>query len=66
MEASMENTTIIASSLQEIQEKGGENNFVVFISDEEKNYYIQFATSCGDTTLYGEAVNNEFLAPEYA
>jgi len=62
----MDNTTVIMNALLEIQERGGQGNFVIFMSDEEKNYFIQFAAKRGDKTLYGEAVSNVYLEPKYA
>jgi hypothetical protein len=56
----------IVTSLRRIQEEGGQGNFVVFIADAHKDYYIQFAAEAGETELYGEAVGNENLNPQHA
>ena len=56
----------IAEFLRLIQEKGREGNFVHFVVDAQKNYYIQFTAECGKTSLYAEAVSNEYLKPEFA
>ncbi|GEM_PF-1940432 len=39
------------------------DNFVVFVSDAIKNYYIQFDYDFEKATLNGEVVGNDFLAP---
>jgi hypothetical protein len=54
----------IAGALTDIQQKGGENNFVILKAG--RNYYIQFATSTGQSELYAEAVSNHYLSPENA
>lgn len=56
----------ITESLRCIQEEGGEGNYVHFVVGAEMNYYIQFAAECGRTSLYAEAVSNEYLKPEFA
>ena len=60
------NREMIADALRRIQEEGGENNFVIFTADQERNYYIQFAIGRGQTTFLAEAVSNQFLSPEHA
>jgi hypothetical protein len=57
---------LIKEMLRRIQREGGNSNFVTFVADAEKNYFIQFASEAGATRLYGEAVSNEFLEPQYA
>ncbi len=65
----------IVTSLRQIQTEGDDiaSNFVILIADNEKNYYIQFATGHDETplggdaaSLYSEAVGNEVLRPEFA
>lgn len=70
-----ENLSTITENLRRIQTEG-ENisgNVAIFIADEERNYYIQFAAGRDDmpfgraaTSLYAEAVGNEVLLPEHA
>ena len=48
----------ITSALQDIQERGGEENFVIFSAGD---YYVQFACQPGDQEIYGEAVSSEYL-----
>lgn len=61
-----DNVARIAESLRRITREGGDGNFVIFLVDEAKNYYVQFGASRGDTELRGEAVSNEYLEPEFA
>lgn len=55
---------MIAQSLKRIQTEGGMANCVVFLADEKKNYYIQFASAKGEKGLRAEAVSNAFLSPK--
>jgi hypothetical protein len=51
----------IISALQRLTDEGGEHNFVILRADDNKNYYLQFGTSCGSAVIYGEAVGNTYL-----
>lgn len=55
----------IISALEVIQTRGGNGNFVIFEADPVRNYYIQFSCAKGDTDLYGEAVANHVIKPEF-
>ena len=59
-----ENLRIIVSSIRQIQEEGGNMNFVIFHAHKEKNYYIQIAAGYGNPVLYVEAVGNDVLSLE--
>jgi hypothetical protein len=75
-ESSIDENSVIrfAEHLRKIQ-PDGENtldNGIIFIADNDKNYYIQFMAGCDDTplgrhedSLYAEAVGNEVLEPEH-
>ncbi|MBI4862690.1 MAG: hypothetical protein HY815_20880 [Candidatus Riflebacteria bacterium] len=56
-----DNLERIAEALRRIMTEGGEGNFAIMTADERRNYYIQFASECGSTSLFGEAVSNESL-----
>lgn len=60
-----ENLNNIVAALRQIQDDGGDGNFVVFTADPAKNYYIQFVGELGHDDLFGEAVSNEFLERPY-
>ena len=60
-----ENLANIVAALRQIQDDGGDGNFVVFTADPAKNYYIQFVGELGHDDLFGEAVSNEFLERPY-
>ena len=60
-----DNLKTIVNSLRHIQTEGGIGNFVVFIADANKNYFIQFAGEAGSSELHAEAVSNNFLSPEF-
>lgn len=60
-----ENINKIVEALRAIQDDGGDGNFVVFMADPDKNYYIQFVGELGHESLFGEAVSNEFLQRPY-
>lgn len=51
----------ILDSLRTIMEDGNDENIFLVFADRRKNYFIQFATSYGETSLFGEAVSNEYL-----
>jgi hypothetical protein len=55
----------IVAALRQIQDDGGDSNFVVFTADPLKNYYIQFVGELAHDSLFGEAVSNEFLEPPH-
>jgi len=57
-----DNLATIATPLRRIQEEGGDGNFVIFVADEEKNYYIQFVAARGAMRLYAEAASNDFVS----
>ena len=61
-----QNLERIAAALRQIQEDGGDGNFVVFTADPLKNYYIQFVGELAQDSLFGEAVSNKFLEPPYS
>jgi hypothetical protein len=71
-----ESMPIISTSLRRIQNEGESTaNFVIFIADKEKNYYIQVTTESNSSpysqnvdqySLYAEAVGNSILDPQYA
>jgi hypothetical protein len=60
-----ENLANIVAALRQIQDDGGDGNFVLFTADPLKNYYIQFVGELGHDSLFGEAVSNEFLERPY-
>lgn len=60
-----DNLAIITEALRDIQQKGGEDNFVIFSANEQEYYYIQFAARCGESRLYAEASSNKWI-PETA
>ena len=52
---------MISNMLRRIQDEGCQGNFVIFIANANMNYYIQIIGQKCDTTLFAEAVSNEFL-----
>ena len=56
----------MVTALRTIQDDGGDGNFVLFLADPAKNYYIQFVGELSSDSLFGEAVSNEFLEPAFA
>ncbi len=56
-----DNLSIIADSLRRIQTEGSNGNFVIFMADAKKNYYVQFMGARDKTNLYAEAVGNKVL-----
>jgi hypothetical protein len=56
-----ENLANMVAALRQIQDDGGDGNFVVFTADPMKNYYILFIGELAEDNLFGEAVSNEFL-----
>lgn len=60
------NLVVMAQTLKQLQEEGGEANAVIFTADPERNTYIQFAGAKGQPQLYGEAVSNQYIPSEYA
>ena len=56
----------MVTALRTIQDDGGDGNFVLFLADSAKNYYIQFVGELANDSLFGEAVSNEFLEPSFA
>lgn len=56
--------TFLAATLRRLTEEGGSHNYVILEVNDEKNYYVQFATSCGSAVVCGEAVSDRYvLAP---
>jgi serine/threonine protein kinase len=55
----------IKESLVRIITEQGDTKFVIFSSDESKNYYVQFMYSDDEQQLVGETVSNEFLLVEH-
>lgn len=55
----------IIEMLRCIQEDGGEGNIVIFITDIDKNYYIQVMGNKGEDRLLAESVSNKFLDGKY-
>ena len=56
--------TCLAATLRRLTEEGGSHNYVILEVNDEKNYYVQFGTSCGSAVVYGEAVSERYvLAP---
>jgi len=55
----------IVSALRRLTEEGGSDNFVIFVADAAKNYFVQFLSYRGNTTIYGEAVSNRFLSSPF-
>ena len=60
--------TAIGQSLEEIVtpvrrllNEGGENNYLVLVSDQERNYYVQVAGMRGGDGVTVEAVSNTFI-----
>jgi hypothetical protein len=56
----------IVAALRRLTEEGGEHNFVILRADDQRNYYLQFATSCGSAVVLGEAVSNLYLQARFA
>ena len=56
-----ENLEKIVAALRQIQDDGGDGNFVKFMADPMKNYYIIFIGELAEDNLFAEAVSNEFL-----
>jgi type III secretion system-like peptide-binding chaperone len=63
-----DNGLAVSQLLEQMQAKGSDpENFIIFIADEKKNYYIQATPHHSNSAwLYTEAVGNESLDPEYA
>ncbi len=57
--------TAIYQSIKQLHESGGMGNFVTFVADEEKNYYVQATGEKEGDTIYTEAVSNNALSPAY-
>ena len=55
------NLSLIKDNLRRIQEEGGSGNFVIFLADEQANYFIQFAGQNRDPMLIGEAPENRLI-----
>lgn len=55
--------TSIYECIEQLHKKGGMGNFVTFIADEEKNYYVQATGEKEGDTIYTEAVSNNSLSP---
>ena len=70
-----ESLPVIAASLKQILREGNPGeNFVIFIADNEKNYYIQvapesdaspYSPNIDEYSLYAEAVGNPMLASHF-
>lgn len=60
------NLVVMAQSLKQVQEEGGQANAVIFTADPERNYYVQFAGAKGQPELYAEAVSNQYIPQAYA
>lgn len=56
-----DNLTTIYQSIRQLHEEGGMGNFVIFIADEDKNYYVQATGEKEGDTIYTEAVSNNSL-----
>jgi len=52
----------IVSTLREMTEVGGVHNFLILEPDPTRNYYVQFATSCGSAVIQYEAVSDRHLS----
>jgi hypothetical protein len=57
------NVALISASLREIQRASTRRNHVVFVADEERNYYAQFRCEGVGSLLFGELVSNTYLEP---
>lgn len=57
----MTNEEVVANALIEIQQAGGRFSAAVFTMESNKQFYVQFAAFRGDSSLYGEAVDNKYL-----
>lgn len=55
----------IYEAILRLHNEGGMGNFVTFIADEEKNYYVQVTGEKEGDTLYTEAVSNNSLSPSF-
>jgi type III secretion system-like peptide-binding chaperone len=54
--------TFLAATLRRLGEEGGSHNYVILEVNDEKNYYVQFATSCGSAVVRGEAVSDRYVS----
>lgn len=57
---------LIVGGLRRLYEEGGSGNFAIFTADVEKGYYVQFAGARGDSSLWAEAMSNQFLDSGFA
>lgn len=53
----------IVAALRRLTEEGGGHNFVIIETDRSPCFYVQFATSCGSATVYGEAASGRYCTP---
>ncbi len=60
-----DHVTNIYEAILRLHNEGGMGNFVTFIADEEKNYYVQVTGEKEGDTLYTEAVSNNSLSPAF-
>jgi hypothetical protein len=60
-----DHVTNIYEALLRLHNEGGMGNFVTFIADEEKNYYVQATGEKEGDTIYTEAVSNNSLNLEF-
>ena len=52
---------LIADYLRRLTEEGGTHNFLVLGIDGHR--YVQFSTSCGSATMYGEVSSGRYCTP---
>jgi hypothetical protein len=59
------NLARIVYALRCIYEEGMDGNFVTFSHVSEGNYFVQFAGSCGEAELFGDASSNHYVDAGY-
>lgn len=52
----------IVSTLRQMTEVGGVHNFLILEADPAKNFFVQFATSCGGAVIHYESVSDRYLS----
>ena len=56
-----ESIDAMAEALRRIQQEGGRGNFCVFVADEARNRFIQFAGQAGDAGMHAETCGSKVL-----
>lgn len=55
----------LLETFKEVTQEGGEGNFLIVNIDNEKVYYIQFATAKGSGIINAEVVSNAFIPKDH-